>query len=192
MPYSYREAEANLENLTVHRRPVNNHNKIQLLTNQVGAILAQENLQIRGKIISNEWYDQFNCVQAYYALLEKKMISNPFEGIPGIPNIAGSYKLRGDDNVVAQFAQDAGTITAAFQIGFVNYEGEGTWNDSFFEYIVTQRNLLTGHTTKKMLGKLTVSRDGTLTHEVTSEVTYYDGGWNLPEDRTDIYVWVKN
>jgi hypothetical protein len=42
--YSYREAEANLEKLTVHRRPVNNHNKIKLLTNQVGAILAEENL----------------------------------------------------------------------------------------------------------------------------------------------------
>jgi hypothetical protein len=42
--YSYREAECNLEKLTVHRRPVNNHNKIKLLTNQVGAILAEENL----------------------------------------------------------------------------------------------------------------------------------------------------
>jgi len=42
--YSYREAESNLEKLTVHRRPVNNHNKIKLITTQVGAVLAQENL----------------------------------------------------------------------------------------------------------------------------------------------------
>ena len=38
--YSYREAESNLEKLTVHRRPVNNHNKIKLMTNQVGTVLA--------------------------------------------------------------------------------------------------------------------------------------------------------
>jgi hypothetical protein len=43
--YSYREAESNLEKLTVHRRPVNNHNKIQLMATQVGAVLAQENLK---------------------------------------------------------------------------------------------------------------------------------------------------
>lgn len=42
--YSYREAESNLEKLTVHRRAVNNHNKIKLMANQVGAVLAQENL----------------------------------------------------------------------------------------------------------------------------------------------------
>lgn len=43
--YSYREAQTNLEKLNVHRRPVNNHNKVKLLTNQVGAVLAQENLK---------------------------------------------------------------------------------------------------------------------------------------------------
>lgn len=43
--YSFRKAETNLEQLTVHRRPVNNHNKIKLLTNEVGATLAQENLK---------------------------------------------------------------------------------------------------------------------------------------------------
>lgn len=42
--YSYREAESNLEKLTVHRRRVNNHNQIKLLTNQVGEQIAQENL----------------------------------------------------------------------------------------------------------------------------------------------------
>jgi hypothetical protein len=42
--YSYREAESNLEKLTVHRRGVNNHNKIKLLTTEVGAVLAEENL----------------------------------------------------------------------------------------------------------------------------------------------------
>ena len=41
--YSYREAESNLEKLTVHRRRVNNHNQIKLLTNQVGEQIAQEN-----------------------------------------------------------------------------------------------------------------------------------------------------
>ena len=42
--YSYRESQSNLEKLTVHRCLVNNHNKIKLMTNQVGAVLAQENL----------------------------------------------------------------------------------------------------------------------------------------------------
>ena len=31
--------------LNVHRRPVNNHNKLKQLTNQVGAVLAIENLK---------------------------------------------------------------------------------------------------------------------------------------------------
>lgn len=44
--YSYREAQSNLEKLTVHRRLVNNHNKIKLMTNQVGAVLAEENLKL--------------------------------------------------------------------------------------------------------------------------------------------------
>jgi hypothetical protein len=42
--YSYREAESNLQKLTVHRRAVNNHNAIKLIANQVGAVLARENL----------------------------------------------------------------------------------------------------------------------------------------------------
>lgn len=43
--HSYREAQTNLEKLTVHRRRVNNHNQIQLRTTQVGAVLAEENLE---------------------------------------------------------------------------------------------------------------------------------------------------
>ncbi len=43
--YSYREAERNLEKLTVHRRRVNNHNQIRLLTDTVGEVLAEENLE---------------------------------------------------------------------------------------------------------------------------------------------------
>ena len=43
--HSYRKAQSNLESLNVHRRPINNHNKIKLLTNQVGTVLAQENLK---------------------------------------------------------------------------------------------------------------------------------------------------
>jgi hypothetical protein len=43
--HSFREAQSNLEKLNVHRRPVNNHNKIKQLTNQVGAVLAIENLK---------------------------------------------------------------------------------------------------------------------------------------------------
>jgi len=43
--YSYREAQTNLEKLTVHRRRVNNHNKIRQLTDDVGEVLAQENLK---------------------------------------------------------------------------------------------------------------------------------------------------
>ncbi|MBV8887493.1 MAG: hypothetical protein JO235_26330 [Chroococcidiopsidaceae cyanobacterium CP_BM_RX_35] len=42
--YSYREAESNLEKLTVHRRRVNNHNQIKQIANQVGEQIAQENL----------------------------------------------------------------------------------------------------------------------------------------------------
>ncbi len=42
--YSFREAEKNLANLTVHRRRVNNHDRIKLMTDQVGAVLALENL----------------------------------------------------------------------------------------------------------------------------------------------------
>lgn len=43
--HSYREAQTNLEKLTVHRRPVNNHNQIRQITDKVGEILAQENLK---------------------------------------------------------------------------------------------------------------------------------------------------
>ncbi|MEO0804280.1 MAG: ISKra4 family transposase [Cyanobacteria bacterium J06642_2] len=43
--YSYREAESNLEKLTVHRRQVNNHNQIRLLTDTVGEVLAEENFK---------------------------------------------------------------------------------------------------------------------------------------------------
>lgn len=43
--FSYREAQSNLEKLMVHRRRVNNHNQIKLMTNQVGAVLAEDNLK---------------------------------------------------------------------------------------------------------------------------------------------------
>lgn len=43
--YSYREAQTNLEKLTVHRRPVNNHNQIRQLTDAVGEVLTAENLK---------------------------------------------------------------------------------------------------------------------------------------------------
>jgi hypothetical protein len=43
--HTYREAQANLEKLNVHRRPVNNHNQVKQMTNQVGAVLANENLK---------------------------------------------------------------------------------------------------------------------------------------------------
>jgi len=43
--YSYREAQTNLEKLTVHRRRVNNHNHIRQITDNVGAVLAEENLK---------------------------------------------------------------------------------------------------------------------------------------------------
>ena len=43
--YSFRKAQSNLDKLTVHRRPVNNHNNIKLISHQVGAVLAQENLK---------------------------------------------------------------------------------------------------------------------------------------------------
>jgi hypothetical protein len=43
--YSYREAQTNLEKLTVSRRCVNNHTKIRQITDAVGEVLAQENLK---------------------------------------------------------------------------------------------------------------------------------------------------
>ncbi|MEO1387386.1 MAG: ISKra4 family transposase [Cyanobacteria bacterium J06634_6] len=43
--YSYREAQTNLEKLTVHRRRVNNHTQIRQITDTVGAVLTEENLQ---------------------------------------------------------------------------------------------------------------------------------------------------
>lgn len=43
--YSYREAQSNLEKLTVHRRPVNNHNNIKLITTQVGAAISKDNFK---------------------------------------------------------------------------------------------------------------------------------------------------
>lgn len=43
--HSYREAQTNLEKLTVHRRRVNNHNQIRQLTDRVGEVLAKENLK---------------------------------------------------------------------------------------------------------------------------------------------------
>lgn len=43
--HSYREAEQNLANLTVQRRRINNHDRIKQMVDQVGSVLAQENLQ---------------------------------------------------------------------------------------------------------------------------------------------------
>ena len=43
--FSYREAQTNLEKLNCSRRSVNNHTRIQSLTNQVGATLAQDTLR---------------------------------------------------------------------------------------------------------------------------------------------------
>lgn len=43
--YSYRDAQTNLEKLTVHRRGVNNHNQIRQITDKVGENLGAENLQ---------------------------------------------------------------------------------------------------------------------------------------------------
>ena len=41
--YSYREADKNLEKITVNRRRVNNHDRIKQMTDQVGAVIALEN-----------------------------------------------------------------------------------------------------------------------------------------------------
>ena len=43
--YSYREAQSNLEKLSVHRRRGNNHNQIRQRTDEVGEVLAKENLK---------------------------------------------------------------------------------------------------------------------------------------------------
>ena len=43
--YSYREAQVNLEKLTVHRRRVNNHNQIRQITDAVGEMLSEENFK---------------------------------------------------------------------------------------------------------------------------------------------------
>lgn len=41
--FSYREAASNLEKLNAQRRRINNHDRVKIMTNQVGAQLAQEN-----------------------------------------------------------------------------------------------------------------------------------------------------
>ena len=41
--YSYREAEQNLEKLNCQPRSVNNHTQVKRITNQVGAVLAEQN-----------------------------------------------------------------------------------------------------------------------------------------------------
>lgn len=41
--FSYREAQTNLEKVNTTRRSVNNHTRIKTITNQVGALLNQEN-----------------------------------------------------------------------------------------------------------------------------------------------------
>ena len=43
--YSYRGAQDNLEKINCHRRSVNNHMQIKLMTNDVGEQLAQANLK---------------------------------------------------------------------------------------------------------------------------------------------------
>ncbi len=43
---SYREAQTNLDKLTVHSRGVNNHTNIRLVTDKVGEVLAEENLKL--------------------------------------------------------------------------------------------------------------------------------------------------
>ena len=43
--YSFRQAQSNLDKLNVHRRPVNNHTNVKLISNQVGTVLTQENLK---------------------------------------------------------------------------------------------------------------------------------------------------
>lgn len=48
--HSYREAATNLEKLNAQRRSINNHDRVKMMTNRLGAQLAQENL----KPLSNE------------------------------------------------------------------------------------------------------------------------------------------
>ena len=43
--YSYREAQTNLDKLTVHHRRVNNHSQVKRMTDKVGEVLAEENLK---------------------------------------------------------------------------------------------------------------------------------------------------
>lgn len=47
--HRFRKAQSSLEALTVHARPVNNHNKIKLITDQLGAQLAKANLKSPSK-----------------------------------------------------------------------------------------------------------------------------------------------
>jgi hypothetical protein len=43
--HSYREAASNLEKLNAQRRSINNHDRVKIMTNQLGAQLTQENLK---------------------------------------------------------------------------------------------------------------------------------------------------
>jgi hypothetical protein len=44
--FSYREAASNLEKLNAQRRRVNNHDRIKIMTNSLGADIAQENCKV--------------------------------------------------------------------------------------------------------------------------------------------------
>ena len=43
--FSFREAARNLEKLNAQRRRINNHDRLKIMTNDLGAHIAQENLK---------------------------------------------------------------------------------------------------------------------------------------------------
>jgi hypothetical protein len=44
--HSYRDAAGNLERMNAQRRRINNHDRVKIMTNQLGAQVAQENLKV--------------------------------------------------------------------------------------------------------------------------------------------------
>jgi len=44
--FSYREAASNLEKLNAQRRRINNHDRVKIMTNELGAHIAQENYKV--------------------------------------------------------------------------------------------------------------------------------------------------
>lgn len=110
--HSYRKAQTNLDKMTVHRRPTNNHNNVKLITHQVGSTLAKENLKelpiAKGAAIAKEVIIQIDG--GHIPIKEKDKRS--FEALSAIAyrpeniSIIDKHHRKIDDKSCALSAQD--------------------------------------------------------------------------------------